>query len=152
MPQEPEVGQRTKGSTSFTVASLVVPLLLVAALQLLPPTTEELLQGNWEGKGPAGRIWVTIEEDTLRFFARDDFWYEATFVVPAGKFPPELRATIIDSSPPTDGIGTEVIALLEIEPRKLTLGVDDGSAVAPRTFDDALSLYELRQLRPLAQD
>ena len=137
---------------SFTMASLVMPcllLLLQAGSTARPPTDSELhrLQGDWEGGGPPGKISLTITGNSLHFFARTDFWYETTFILPAGIEPRQLHATIKDSSPPADDIGHVVFAIFKIEDGTLTLAVDDGADAPPKTFAGALSRYDLKMVQ-----
>lgn len=109
------------------------------------PIALENLQGRWEGKGPAGAVAVTIREDVLHFFARDDFWYEAKITLVAGTRPQQLRAEIIGSAAAgAGGIGEFVMALVALEEGTLKLAVDDGSDTAPTSFEDATSEYQLR--------
>jgi hypothetical protein len=82
------------------------------------------LQGYWEGYGPGGECSVTISGNSLRFYARPDFWFETTFILPAGTDPQQLHATIIkESSPEQANIGTVVVTIFKIEDGTLTLGV-----------------------------
>lgn len=67
---------------------------------------------------------MTISGNSLNFHAREDFWYETTFTLPAGTDPQQLHATIIkDSSPQQADIGTVVVAIFKIEDGTLTLAV-----------------------------
>ena len=104
------------------------------------------LQGFWEGDGPPGRISLTITGSSLHFYVRTDFWYEATFTLPAGTAPQQLTATITGSSPPTTNIGDVVFAIVKIEDGTLSLAVDDGSDAAPTSFAEAMSRYDLKRV------
>lgn len=131
------------------VSLLLLPCLLLcvqAGWTIQLSSAHQRLQGDWEGKGPPGKISVTIKGNSLRFHARDDFWYEATFTLPTGVEPPQLHATITDSSPPAKDIGVKVIAIYKIEDGALTLAVDDGSDEAPASFLDASSHYDLERI------
>ena len=135
---------------AFTVVALLVPCLLLglqASDDTHSPTASDLerLQGYWEGDGAAGQCSITITGNSLHFFAREDFWFETTFVLPAGADPRQLHATIKDSSPPANGIGQVVYAIFQIEDDELILAVDDGSGEPPESFDDASSRYTLRK-------
>ena len=145
-----------KESLSLAVLSLPMTCLLLclqAGCVTQPPVASALhrIQGYWEGEGPPGRISITIEGNSLRFYARTDFWYETTFVLPAGTDPQQLHATIKDSSPPTNGIGEVVFAIFKIEDGTLTLAVDDGSDEPPTTFAGASSRYDLKEVRSNAE-
>jgi hypothetical protein len=135
-----------KDSINFAMGCVVMPCFIVLS-QALMPTTLERLQGEWKGLGPAGPISLTVTGDSLYFFARTDFWYEATFTLPIGADPQELHATITDSSPPTDGIGDEVFAIVTLEGGGLILAVNDGSDAPPISFLTALSVYDLQKVQ-----
>ena len=135
----------------FTVLSVLVLCLLPcpqagSAEQLLIASDLQRLQGSWEGEGPPGRISVTITGNSLHFYAREDFWYEATFTLPTGNDPQELRATINDTSAAASDVGEVVFAIVKIEEGILTLAVNDGSGLPPLTFSGALSRYDLKKV------
>ena len=142
-----------KGALVFTAVSMLVPCLLLgrqADEGTRSPTASELerLQGYWVGDGAAGECTITIKGNSLHFFAREDFWYETTFVLPAGTDPRQLHATIKDSSPPKDGVGQVVYAIFQIEGDELILAVDDGSGEPPKSLADASSRYTLKRTLP----
>ena len=147
-----------KGALAFTVVSLPCLLLcLQAGCTTRPPTTSEpqplqvsselqRLQGHWEGDGAAGPCSITITGNSLRFYARKDFWFETTFALPAGTDPLQLHATIKNSAPPTNGIGEVVFAIYRIEDGTLTLAVEGNEP--PKTFSDASAHYNLKKVQP----
>src|ERR1041384_4391474 len=104
-------GQPLLGALALSLAALFT------ACQSTPTRTAELkrLQGHWGGDGAAGKCSITITGNSLHFYARTNFWYETTFTLPAGTDPQQLHATIKDSSPPTNGIGQVVFAIVKIE-------------------------------------
>jgi uncharacterized protein (TIGR03067 family) len=122
-------------------------LFLQAGCTAPPPAASELhhrLQGYWEGEGPPGAISITIKGNSLHYHARPDSRHEATFTLPAGTDPQQLHATV------KDGAGNDevVYAIVKIEDGTLSLAVDDGSVVAPTTFADAMSRYDLEKAQP----
>ena len=107
-------------------AALMFALAGCQSLWAQDVTDLSRLQGEWVGKGPGGPCTVTIRDKTLHFQAREDFWYETTFVLLTDTEPKQLHATIQkDSSTEQKHIGTVVVALFEFEDEKLTLGVVD---------------------------
>ena len=111
---------------------------LFTACQSTPTRTAgELrrLQGYWEGDAAAGKSSITITGNSLHYHARTDFWFETTFTLPAGTDPQQLRATIKDSSPPTNSIGQVVVAIFKIEDGTLTLAYNqDPEGPPPNAF------------------
>lgn len=116
-----------------------------------PATSPELqpLQGVWDGvfvgdaKSP--RITITIAGDSLHFHRDTNFWFETTFIVPPGKNPKQLHATI-QKCPPSqaDSLGQLVRAFFKIEEGTLTLATlgDDETA---KGFETSGTRYELRK-------
>ena len=142
-----------KGALAFTLVSSLMPCPLLGqqASDTTDSSTEselERLQGYWEGDGAAGQCSITIKGSSLRFYAREDFWFETTFVLPAGTNPQQLHATIRDSSPPKDGVGQVVVAIFQIVDNELILAVNDGSEEPPKSIADASSRYRLRKVLP----
>lgn len=103
------------------------------------------LQGRWEGSGAGGPCFITISGDTLSYQAGSN-WWKTTFTLPAQTNPQQLHATIRESSPPTNGIGTVVFAIFKIEKDTLTLAEIDGGDQAPKSFDAAASVYVLNKV------
>ena len=110
----------------------VLALLLAASIldceSVTAQTVSDLtrLQGHWEGSGPGGECSITISGNSLYFKAREDFWYETTFTLPAGTDPQQLHATIDqDSTGRQDDVGRVVVAVFRIEGDALTLAVID---------------------------
>lgn len=142
-------------SQSSVVKTLLrlVPCLVLATLAVCLPASaqpslkqvsQEELQGKWEGEGPPGKITVTIDGDTLHFYAREDFWYETTFSLPPGT--QELHAVIQDSATPDNSKGDVVLALVKIEEGILTLAVADNTTVAPASFWEAPHHYNVKKV------
>ena len=78
-----------------------------------------------------GKITITITGNSLHFHRDTNFWFETTFVLPAGTDPQQLHATIKRSSPPEDSIGEVVFAIFKVEDGTLTLAGEQASAVEP---------------------
>ncbi|HQV30416.1 MAG TPA: hypothetical protein PKV71_01000 [Calditrichia bacterium] len=104
------------------------------------------LQGNWEGNGPPGKITVNITGDSLHFFAREDFWYDASIKLPAGKEPKEMHATITNSAPPVKDVGELVVAIFKIEEKVLTLAIGNSPEAPPENFADPMNQYVLTKV------
>ena len=140
----------TNGQFLLGALALSLAALFTACQSTATRTAVELkrLQGYWEGDGAAGKCSITITGNSLHFHARTDFWYETTFTLPAGADQQQLHATIKDSSPPTNGIGTVVLAIFKIEDATLTLAEVDGSDKPPETFDSASSRYIVKKVQP----
>lgn len=118
-----------------------------------PATSPELqpLQGVWDGvfvgdaKSP--RISITITGDSLHFHRDTNFWFETTFVLPPGKNPKQLHATI-QKCPPSqaDSIGQVVRAFYKIEGGTLTLAtLGDDTEETAKGFETSGTRYELRK-------
>ena len=116
-----------------------------------PATSPELqpLQGVWDGvfvgdaKSP--RITITIAGDSLHFHRDTNFWFETTFILPPGKSPKQLHATIQKCAPSqADSLGQLVRAFFKIEEGILTLATlgDDETA---KGFETSGTRYELRK-------
>ena len=120
------------------------------------PTNAELqlLQGTWEGaemgdKSSHEKITITITGNSFHFHRDTNFWFETTIILPAGREPKELHATIKNSSPPTNGIGQVVKAFFKIEDGTLTLAtIGDDAEETPKSFEAAGTRYELRKVQP----
>lgn len=118
------------------------------------PSAVELrvLQGTWGGvlvgDKAQQRVTVTITGDSLNFHRDTNFWFETTIVLPAGKDPKQLHATI--KRCPTsqaDSIGQVVRAFFKIEDGTLTLAtMGDETEETPKGFEAAGTRYELRKL------
>ena len=102
------------------------------------------LQGYWEGSGPQGdKCSITITGDDLHFYGYGSNWYKATFTLPAGTDPRQLRATIKDGS---GHIGNVIFAIFKIEDGTLTLAADEGSGEPPKTLSMVSSaLFSLKR-------
>lgn len=147
----------------FLLGALALSLAaLFTGCQSTPArTAAELkpLQGYWEGflLGATNfKCSITITGNSLYHYARTDFWQKATFTLPAGTEPKQLRATIKDAPQPNDIIGAVVVAIYKIEDGTLTLALnqEDPERLPPKTFpsDDTwpFSSYVLKkvQLQP----
>ncbi len=97
---------------------------------------------------------MTISGNAIHFRAREDFWFETSFTLPADTDLQQLHATIIkDSSREQEDIGKVVVALFKIENGTLTLGVIDdfeGPPTGPVTtgWDRAFDRYYLKRAQP----
>jgi uncharacterized protein (TIGR03067 family) len=113
----------------------------------------ELLQGTWEGVLMADaahqKITITITGDSLHFHRDTNFWFETTIMLPAGKDPKQLHATIKDCPPSADSIGKVVRAFFKIEDGTLTLAtMGDDSEESQKGFEAAVgNRYELRKVQ-----
>lgn len=163
-------------SLRFTALALLLPCLLLslqAGCTTNRPTAVALqrLQGTWEGfalgratpGGPyvksesAAKTTVRVTGNSLYFHERSNFWYDATFALPAGKDPQQLHATIKRSAE-GDSIGSVIIAFYKLEDGTLTLGGirdKDSTAEWPKSFEAAedtmTGRYELRKVQPTKQ-
>jgi hypothetical protein len=141
-----------KGALAFTVVSLLMPCLLLglqAGCTTGPRTPSELqrLQGYWEGDEASGKCSITITGNSLRFYARTDFWFATTFTLPADTDPRQLHATIKDcASGQESSTGKVVFAIFKIEDGILTLAVHGDEP--PKTFAGASSHYVLKKVQP----
>lgn len=105
------------------------------------------IQGSWEGEGAGGKCSIVIAGNSLRYDAGTN-WWKTTFTLPEGTDPRQLHATITDSAPPGNGLGTVVVAIFKMEQGVLTLAVNDGSDKAPDSFAAASSRYVVRRVQP----
>jgi uncharacterized protein (TIGR03067 family) len=131
-----------------------------AATATTQPATAEVqrLQGTWEGvlvgQESAGRITITFNGNSLHYQGlRADQWYDATFTLPEGTRPRQIRATITGSAQVKD-IGTVIGAIFKIENRTLSLAglEDDGTPDDSAVFDgNPMFHYKFRKLEPLAK-
>lgn len=124
------------------------------------PTAVELqrLQGTWEGvmvgHEKDGNITLSVTSNLLHFHRDTNFWFATTIVLPEGKDPKQLHATI-KSCPPsqTNSIGQVVRAFFKIDDATLTLAtMGDDAEETPKGFDAAGTRYELRKVQPQKKD
>src|ERR1041385_901459 len=84
-----------KRATSLTALSLLCALLCLKAgckRSLSTHSALHGLQGYWEGGGAGGiKCSIAITNTSLDFYSRTDFWYKATFTLPAGTDPKSVR-------------------------------------------------------------
>jgi uncharacterized protein (TIGR03067 family) len=123
-----------------------------------PPLAPELqrLQGTWQGVmvgDKAGKITITVTNDSFRFYRDKGFWFDTKITLPPGTNPQQLRATIIDCAPPPSPIGQVVIAIFKIEDGNLTLATGGGEEdETPLTFENfeerGGNRYEFRKAQP----
>ena len=101
------------------------------------------------GDNARQKITISITGSSLHFHRDTDFWFETTIVLPAGKDPKQLHATI-KSCPPSQGvsIGQVVRAFFKIEDGTLTLAtIGEDTEETPKGFDAAGTRYELRKVQ-----
>ena len=155
------------GRQITTVVCIIVPFIAKAGEQ---PTAEaksvvvpasavelQLLQGTWEGvmvgDNARQKITIAVTGNSFHFHRDTNFWFETTIVMPAGKAPKQLHATI-KGCPPSQAssIGQVVVAIFKIEDGRLTLATGNGDGEAPKSFeatgDNGLNRYELRKVLP----
>jgi hypothetical protein len=143
--------------TTLVLATLV--LLLPGAAVRAEAATAEVrhLQGNWEGvlvgRESAGKITITFSGHSLHFQGlRADQWYDATFTLPEGTDPRQLRATITGGERVKD-IGTVIGAIFKIENGTLSLAglEDDATSDDSEAFDgNTMFHYRFRKVGPQA--
>ena len=153
-----EMKMTLKESLGFPALSLLLPcvlLFLQAGCATHPPTAASLqrLQGSWEGVlvgvEKEGTVSITITGNSLHFQGlRKDLWNDATFTLPAGTHPQQLRATITAADPAaTNTLGVVVRAILKIGDGNLTLALNqDPDQEPPKRFGEgepAVARYEL---------
>jgi hypothetical protein len=147
------MSQSLLGALALSLAALFTacpstPAQTAAEPSTPTPIAAELkpLQGYWEGEGAGGKCSITIRGHSLHYRVGTN-WYKTTFTLPAGTDPQQLHATIKDSSPPANGIGKVVFAIVKIEDT-LTLAEDDMSDKPPEVFSSASSRYVLKKVQP----
>lgn len=113
---------------------------------LSPAPEPHPLEGTWEGTGDSGTVSMTILGNSLYFYARENFQYDATFTLVPGTDPLELHATILDTPRTTDSAGERVIAIYELEGGTLHIAAVDKSDGEPASFDDVISGYVLERV------
>lgn len=108
------------------------------------------------GEEAAGKVSITITGNSLRFQGLNPGdWYETTFTLPAGTYPPQLHATIKDCTEPCDDIGKKVFANYKVEDGTLTLvGIQATAVEPPKNFgefpgvqDNRMFRYKLRKVQ-----
>lgn len=101
-----------------------------------------------------GKVGITITGNSLHFQGlRKDLWNDATFTLPAGTHPQELRATITGAEPEyTNSLGVVVRAILKIGDGNLTLALnEDPDQEPPKRFGEgepAVARYEFWRAQP----
>jgi uncharacterized protein (TIGR03067 family) len=114
----------------------------------------KLLQGKWEGvlvgDQAHQKITVTITGNSLYFHRDANFWFDTTIILPPGKDPKQLHATIKACPPPqADSIGKVVRAFVKIEQETLILAtIGDDAEETPTSFEGAGTRYELHKVQP----
>jgi uncharacterized protein (TIGR03067 family) len=159
-----------KQSLRFTVLSLLLPgvlLLIQTGCTANSSRASELLrlQGSWQGvqlgEKSDDKIAITITGNSLHYHSLNSTsWWKASFTLPAGTTPQQLRATIIAYQQPNDTgtnhIGTVIGTIFKIEDETLTLAASgDGGAEPPKTFpsdsttsQSPTSCYVLKKVQP----
>lgn len=151
--------ERSPGTGRLPHSRLVLffGLLLGCARQppsppLVTPATSatpglQSLEGIWEGDGDSGKVTLTIAGNSLYFYSRPDFQYDATFTLVSDTDPPELHATILDSPRTTDSEGELVVAIYTFENGTLHMAAIDKVDGVPASFDRAISRYRFERVR-----
>lgn len=154
-----------KESLGFTVLSLLLPCLLLClqpGCATHPSTAGVLqrLQGTWEGVEvgyeSATKITLTITGHSIHYHYQGQGTtnqvFEATFTLPAGTNPQQLRATLTGLPPKADRvsqmeIGEVVPAVLKFEDGTLRLADEPSDSSKP--FEDIKRFhYRLRKVQP----
>ena len=141
------------GATALTFFGPCLCLCLHAACAKQPHSTPPAapephrLQGHWEGDGDSGTVSMTIAGDSLYFYARPDFQYDAVFTLAPGTDPPEMHATILDTPRTVDSAGELVIAVYSLVGDTLDLAVVDKSDGRSPSFDQGIGRYLLQRVR-----
>src|SRR6266508_3841606 len=113
-----------KRALGFTALSLLMPCVLLCmqvGCSTHPPTAAKLqrVQGSWEGvlvgMEKAGKITMTIAGNSLHYHGLNtNEVYDATFTLPAGTHPQQMRATITGAEPAsTNTLGVVVRAIFK---------------------------------------
>ena len=139
-----------KNRRSLLCALALSSAVLFAAGQSVTTRDAELkrLQGYWEGEGAGGKCSITIEGDSLHYRSAKD-WFKTTFKLPENTEPRQLHATIKDSNPPTNSIGTVVTAIYKIEDGILTISaVDLSEKPSAETFEKPDNRYIVKKVQP----
>jgi len=140
--------KRPAGPRFLVCGASLALVALLNACQSNPTRRQadlKALQGSWEGDGAGGRCSITITGNVLHYQAGTNGWV-TTFTLPTGTEPRQLHATIRETSPPGNGIGTTVFAIFKIEADTLTLAETDGSDQPPGSFEAASSSYRLKRV------
>lgn len=138
---------KTTIKTAFSLAALsfLMPCMLLRAQDTATPakpTAEQTqpLQGSWEGveagREAEGKCTMTITGNSIHFQGSNkNEWYKATFTLPAGTDPKQLRATITECPQP-NYVGKVAFSIFKFEDGTLTLvGHAPGAPEAPKDFD-----------------
>jgi len=139
-------GQFLLGAFALSLAALFTPCRSTAA-----QTAAELggLQGYWQGEGPGGKCSITITGNSLHYSPPTGHSFTATFTLPTGTDPQQLRATIIQDNPPPQNSTTNkvVVAVFKIEDGTLTVSAfEDPAKALPKSFEDKQrQFYVLRK-------
>jgi uncharacterized protein (TIGR03067 family) len=146
-------------TTLKTALGFTTLLCLQAGCTIHQPPVAELqhLQGTWEGVQASdksdAKLGITFTGNSLHYqWLNSTSWYEASFTLPAGTNPQQLRATLTGYQPTNDigtrDIGLVIGAIFKIEEGTLTLAASgNGGEEPPKTFDDA-TRYVLKKVQP----
>jgi hypothetical protein len=139
----------TKTFTGLAAFALAMSVLFSAGQSVAPGREADLkrLQGYWEGEGAGGKCTITITNNTLHYRAGNG-WFMTKFTLPDKTSPQQLHATITDSAPPTNSIGTVVHAIFKIEGDVLTLATIDINETPLQDFTTARERYIVRKTTP----
>jgi hypothetical protein len=151
---------QSPGLTALALSCLLLGLLAGCATH--PPAVAVLqrLQGTWEGAEVGHesdtKITLTITGHSLRHYAQGHGYtnqvFEATFTLPAGTHPQQLRAILTGLPPDADRVSTmeigEVVpAILKFEDGTLSLARPPSADSKP--FADSNGFhYKLRKVQP----
>ena len=125
-----------------------------------PASNEQLtvLQGTWKGvelgQEAAGEATMTISGDAIDFVGGNkDEWYKATFTLPAGTEPKQLRS-VVKACPAPELVGKISFAIYKIEDGTLTLvGHKPGDPDVPKNLKgDATSRTFTFKKAPVQKD
>ncbi len=94
------------------------------------------------------KITLKITGNSLHFYRDANFWFDTSIVLPSGKDPKQLHATIKDCPPPQkDSIGKVVKAFFKVDGVMLTLAtIGDDSEETAQAFEAAGTRYEFRRV------
>jgi uncharacterized protein (TIGR03067 family) len=139
----------TKTFTGLAAFALAMSVLFSQGQSVAPGREADLkrMQGYWEGEGAGGKCAITITNNTLHYRAGNG-WFMTTFTLPDKTSPQQLHATITDSAPPTNSIGTVVHAIFKIEGDTLTLATIDINEMPPQDFTTARERYIVKKTVP----
>ncbi len=123
----------------MALSILTLCSLLCAQETVAAGGEQQELEGKWEGVEVGhetdGKCTMTVSGSSIHFQgANKNEWYKATFALPPGTDPKQLRATIKECPSP-DLVGKTSLAIYKIRDGALTLtGYKPGTSGAPKGF------------------